>query len=133
MNLSQRRLRLLAISRFLHAPLSLSLLLFPASFLLLRDLTFAPDLFQRLFRSRSLSRFPLLPDLFLLPLRSVPLHAFVQLDQVASCFLEHGMWIDQLDSLAGKSACDEATADNKQRSGKREPDCADDLKRRFSH
>ena len=131
-SLSQRRLRLLAISRFLHATLSLSLLLFPASFLLIRDLTFAPNLFQRLVRPRSLGRFPLLPDLFLLPLRPVPLHAPVQLDQLASCLLEHGMGIDQLDSLARKR-CDEAEADHKERSGKRQPDRADDLKRRFSH
>ena len=42
------------------------------------------------------------------------------------------MGIDELDSLAGKR-CDDAEADHKERSGKRQPDRVDDLKRRFSH
>ena len=120
--LLQRLLRLLG---FLS--LSLVLLTFGLRFflllLLLGSFAFPLSLLQGLLGllgflplSLVLLTFGLCFFLLLLLLGFVPLHTFVERVQIASCLVQHVMWVDPFDSCRVEGACGQNAGDEKERS-----------------
>ena len=123
--LLQRLLGLLPLQPFSLVLLlsSLSLLLFSRSCLLLGSLAFPLSLLQGLLGllgflplSLVLLTFGVCFFLLLLLLGFVPLPTFVERVQIASCLVQHVMWVDPFDSCRVEGACGQDAGDEKERS-----------------